>query len=313
MTYTYRLAGENLELAEAELKGFLKSQEIQEEVERSGRLAETSSDPSQLKRLALTHEVTRKKAEITKEELEEFEPDWKPENSFSITCKKLGSEKNPPEIEEILGEKYSSDDNSVDLEEPETEIYAYLTREKIIIGELVQDINRGLYKKRSNEKRPFSSPVSLDPVLARVLVNLSEVKPGEKLLDPFCGTGGILIEAGLCGIMPLGTDTKKEMVKGTRKNLEEYGILAHDIRRIDAEESLEEFDNVGALITDLPYGKASKVEGEIEEKFMDLIEDFDGKVVFMYDEPKLDGLEADFEIYVHKSLTRYIFCYQTRL
>ncbi|MFB6100757.1 MAG: TRM11 family methyltransferase, partial [Candidatus Nanohalobium sp.] len=161
---------------------------------------------------------------------------------------------------------------------------------------------------RSNEKRPFSSPVSLDPVLARVLVNLSGTPLGGKILDPFCGTGGILIEAGLCGILPLGTDTKGEMVEGTRENLEEYGVINHNIQQEDAEKSLELFDyEIDALITDLPYGKASKVEGEVEEKFLDLVEGFGGNVVFMYDRPSLGGFEADYEVYVHKNLTRYIY------
>jgi len=307
MTYIYRLAGENLKLAESELKGYLKSQKISEKPQRNGRIAQTKSEPNQLKRLALVHEVTKKKTETCIKELEDFQPDWKPENSFSITCKTLKGDGKPPEIEEKLGEKYSKEGNTVDLEKPETEIYAYLQEEKIVIGELVQDINRGLFKERSNEKRPFSSPVSLDPVLARVLVNLSETKPGEALLDPFCGTGGILIEAGLCGIKAQGTDTKKEMVDGTRKNLEKYGIINHVIRELDAEKSLEKFEQVDTIVTDLPYGKASKVEGKIEEKFLNLTEEFNGKVVFMYDKPKLGDYKADFEIYVHKNLTRYVY------
>jgi len=307
MTYIYRLAGENIKLAEAEVKGFLRSQNIDEKPERQGRIAKTRSEPNQLKRLALVHEITQKKTEISIKELEEFDPDWKPENSFSIKCKVLKGDRKAPKIEEVLGEKYSTEQNTVDLEKPETEIYAYLQEEKLVIGEIVQDINRGLFKERSNEKRPFSSPVSLDPVLARTLVNLSETKPGEAVLDPFCGTGGILIEAGLCAILTQGTDTKKEMVRGTRKNLEKYGIINHDIRELDAEKSLEEFKETDTIITDLPYGKASKVEGEIKEKFLTLVENFDGKIVFMYDKPELSDLEAEFEIYVHKNLTRYVY------
>ena len=303
MSYLYRLAGENLELAEAELNGYLKSQEIDEEAERRNRLAETESEPDQLKRLALTHEICRKNYEIKRDNLE---VQTGVEGSFAVKCKVLEGDADPKEIEKEIGRKISSGENSVDLEDPETTFYAYLLGEKILIGELVQDIPRGLFGKRSNEKRPFSSPVSLDPELARVLVNLSEVPAGGKILDPFCGTGGILIEAGLCGILPQGCDTKEEMVSGTEENLEEYGILNHDIRQIDAEKSLENF-NPDAIVTDLPYGKASKVEGEIEQKFLELIEKLDGKTVFMYDKPELGDLEAEYEVYVHKNLTRYIY------
>lgn len=308
MTYLYRLAGENLELAEAELKGFLRSQDINENPERYERIAETEKHPDMLKRLALTHEVSKKRAEIDLKKLENIDLELAVEGNFAVKCKVIEGEADPQEIERKIGEKLENSENSVNLEDPDTEILAYVLDESILIGELVQDINRGLFQKRSNEKRPFSSPVSLDPVLARVLVNLAEIPTGKAVLDPFCGTGGILIEAGLCGILPLGTDTKEEMVNGARKNLEEYGIINHKIKQEDAENSLKSFDyEPSTIITDLPYGKASKIEGEIKQKFLNLIEDFEGKIVFMYDEPRLGEMEANFEIYVHKNLTRYIF------
>lgn len=147
----------------------------------------------------------------------------------------------------------------------------------------------------------------MDPVLARVLVNLSEVSAGESVLDPFCGTGGILIEAGLCGILPKGLDIQEKMVEGCKENLENYGILNHDIREGDISEVNDIFDEYHAIITDLPYGKASQQKNEAVEKFLDLIENFDRKTVFMYNEASLGSYEADFEVYVHKSLTRYIF------
>jgi tRNA (guanine10-N2)-dimethyltransferase len=308
MTYIYRLAGENLEIAEAELKGFLKSQEVEEEPDRQSRIAETESEPEMLKRLALTHEVSRKIAEIDPDNLQDTEIDYRLEGSFAVNCKIIEGEEDPQKIEEQLGEKLDTEESTVDLENPDTEVTVYVAGEKIVIGELIQDIPRGKFQDRTNEKRPFSSPVSLDPVLARVLVNLAEIPAGGKVLDPFCGTGGILIEAGLCGTLPCGADVKEEMVKGTRKNLEEYGIINHDIRKLDAEKVLKGFETgFDAVITDLPYGKASKIEGETEKKFLNLIEEFDGKAVFMYDKPKLGKFKADFEVYIHKNLTRYIF------
>lgn len=307
MTYIYRLAGENLELAEAELKGFLKSQGIEEKPERKERIAKTQKHPEQLKRLALVHEVSKKIAEIELDELKKSEISYEVEQSFAVKSEVLEGDKNPEKIEETLGEKIAGENNAVDLENPETVINAYVQKGKITIGKQVQDIPRGLYQERTNEKRPYSSPISLDPVLARVLINLSETPPGGKILDPFCGTGGILIEAGLCGIMPLGTDIQKEMVNGTQKNLEEYGITNHKIRKQKAENSLNQLKNVSAIVTDLPYGKASKKQERTEEKFLELIDNFKGKTVFMYNQPELGTHEANFEVYQHKNLTRYIY------
>jgi len=300
MTYFYRLAGENLKLAEAELKGFVKTQGIAE-VKRKGQLAMTREHPDQLKRLALTHEVIR-----------EIEPEkYRPNGSYAVRTENLSEKEFDREkIVSEIGEKISGLTNTVDLENPKNIVKAYKTEKGLIIGELVQDIQRGLFDERSNENRPFSSPISMDPVLARVLVNLSETSAGEFILDPFCGTGGILIEAGLCGIGVKGLDIQEEMVSGTEENLENYGILNHEIRKGDISDIKEIFDEYDAVISDLPYGKASKQENKALEKFLDLIEDFDGKTVFMYNEASLGDYEADFEVYVHKNLTRHIFLLQ---
>jgi len=307
MTYIYKLAGENLELAEAELKGFLRSQEIDETPQRAGRIAETDSEPQQLKRLALTHEVVKKIEEI---EREQYEIDYEIQDSFAVRAENLtDKEVDTQVIESEIGRTLETEDNSVDLERPDTLIRVYVKEEKLILGKLIEDIPRHLYEKRVNQERPYSSPVSLNPVLARVLVNLSEARPGKNILDPFCGTGGLLIEAGLCGIGVHGLDFQKEMVKGTRKNLEEYGIIAHNIREGRIEDCSEIFDqDFEAIITDLPYGNASKKEGEPIKVFLRILNEYsDSKIVFMYDKKSLDDFEADFEVYVHKNLTRYIF------
>ena len=292
MTYIYRLAGENLELAEAELRGFLRSQGIDESPERTGRLAFTQSHPGQLKRLALTHEISEKK------DLEAYTPT----GSFKVNAK---TGNNPQELEERLGDQLSSPENTVDLENPDTEINAYQVEDSLVIGEQVQKINRGLYQERSNEKRPYSAPVSLDPVLARVMVNLSEAKPGDTVLDPFCGTGGILIEAGLCGCAVRGFDAQREMVTGTERNLENYGVINHEVEAEKIQDS--SFNSADVVVTDLPYGKSSAEKGNPVKAFLEKIKEFDGPAVFMYDEPRIEGLEPVHEIYIHGSLTRYIF------
>lgn len=306
MSYIYLLAGENLELSEAELNGFLESQGIDERAERRDRLAETESEPMkpQLKRLALTHEVS----ELIQRS-ENLETDYRPDGSFAVRAFDLTGGADTKAVERKLGAELETSGNSVELENPEEIVRVYIFEDEYVIGRLVEDIDRSLFEKRKNQERPFSSPVSLDPVLARTLVNLSGVKPGEKLLDPFCGTGGILIEAGLCGVEVYGTDLQEEMVEGTRENLEEYGIIRHDIRQLSIDEVREELDQeFEAVVTDLPYGKASKTEGNPTEEFLEVAEELtDGKTVFMSDQESINDLEPEFQIYVHKNLTRYIY------
>lgn len=297
MTYYYLLAGDNLELARAELEGFLETQEI-ENIEHSGRISKTEEHPTQLRRLALTHEVA-----------EEIDiDDYKPQGKYAVRTENLSDEEfESKKVEREVGEKISGLTNEVDLESPDTIVKVYNTEEGLVYTELVEDIPRGLFENRQNQKRPFSSPISLDPVLARVMVNLSSVKAEDYVLDPFCGTGGILIEAGLCGIGVKGLDTQEEMIEGTVENLEEYGILNYEVQQGDVSEAGELFDKYNAVISDLPYGKASKVEENPVKKFLELIKNFEGKTVFMYNEASIGNYEADFEVYVHKNLTRYIF------
>ncbi|MFB6204020.1 MAG: methyltransferase domain-containing protein [Candidatus Nanohaloarchaea archaeon] len=302
MSYLYRLAGDDMELAEADLNGFLESQGL-EEAERHGRIALTDSEPEQLRRLALTHEVSRLEWQG---DIDDFRTDYRPEGSFAVRVHGAG---NSRELQERIGRVLETEENSVDLENPENVLNLYITEEKAFLGEQVDDLPRGKFEERKNHERPFSSPVSLDPSLARLLVNLSAVPAGGHVLDPFCGTGGILIEAGLCGIGVHGLDIQEDMVSGTEKNLEEYGIIAHEIREGEVSQAREIFDQeFDAVITDLPYGKASRKEQEPVKEFLEVAPDLtDGKIVFMSDQSQVGEHEPEYEVYVHRNLTRYIY------
>lgn len=306
--YTYYIAGENLGLAEAELNGFLQSQNIDEKPERDNRLCLTEAEPTALKRLALTHEVGK---------LLDIKNDWtnleaanKKENTYCVRAENLAKNKlgmDKEEIEKEIGSMLQTENNSVDLENPDLMFKVYFTGDKYYLTRTVQNIDRNLFDERVNQKRPFASPISMDPVLARVLVNLSGVSAGENVLDPLCGTGGILIEAGLCGIGVYGLDMQEEMVEGTKENLEKYGIINHDIRKGRLEDIENIFDKeFNAVVTDLPYGKASKIKDDVVEDFLSFIQGKEN-VVFVFNEPEIDGLESDFEVYIHKNLTRYIY------
>jgi tRNA G10 N-methylase Trm11 len=62
----------------------------------------------------------------------------------------------------------------------------------------------------------------LPPKIARLLVNLALPAGGEgkRLLDPFCGTGTVVLEAMMVGAQGLGTDLRIEAIGQTQKNCE---------------------------------------------------------------------------------------------
>ncbi len=55
--------------------------------------------------------------------------------------------------------------------------------------------------------------------LAKIMINLSGIKKGQTLLDPFCGVGVILQEAGLMGCSVMGIDKDATMVNYSYANL----------------------------------------------------------------------------------------------
>jgi tRNA G10 N-methylase Trm11 len=60
----------------------------------------------------------------------------------------------------------------------------------------------------------------LPPKLAQIMINLSQAKPRNTILDPFCGSGTILTEAMLMGYQNLiGSDISAKAINDTKKNI----------------------------------------------------------------------------------------------
>lgn len=146
----------------------------------------------------------------------------------------------------------------VELKNPQTSIQLLITRKRAYCGLLVFE-NRENFESRKSHLRPFHSPSSLNPRLARALINLTGIGSNEILIDPFCGAGGFLIEAGLMEIRTVGYDINRIMVDGCRKNLEYFHINNFSLKARNALDISDKFD---CMVTDLPYGLNSNVVSE---------------------------------------------------
>lgn len=61
----------------------------------------------------------------------------------------------------------------------------------------------------------------LPPKLAKIMLNLAKVNKKTVLLDPFCGSGTVLMEGAVLGIEKMyGTDISKKAIEDTEKNLQ---------------------------------------------------------------------------------------------
>ena len=111
-------------------------------------------------------------------------------------------------------------------------------------------------KQRGTMKPAPHPDIAMSPRLARALVNLADLKPGQTLLDPFCGSGTILIEARGKSLRCLGLDSRSARVQQARENLRwSAGGLSdrgYDIRKGDAREAsrLLRGTRVDAVVTE---------------------------------------------------------------
>ena len=173
-------------------------------------------------------------------------------------------------------------------------------------------------EQRRAPMRPFFSPVSLHPKFGRYLVNVSMTRPGDLVLDPFCGTGGILIEAALMGRRIVGSDISLSMVMGARLNLKYFGYSDAKIIRSSVSE-LDLDEKAAAIITDMPYGRNSSLHGDNIDQlyhesfaaFHNLLADKAHCALIVGDSGLLELSKEFFSLVSmvpvpqHKSLTRY--------
>jgi tRNA (guanine10-N2)-dimethyltransferase len=222
----------------------------------------------------------------------------------------------------------------VNLKNPKTSIEFFIIDNKIYSVKLVKELKQN-FLARKPHKRPELHPTGLHPKLARALINLAGAE--KEIMDPFCGVGGILIEAGLMDIKPIGYDLYKIMIDKAKTNLKHFKIKNYKLINEDALKIKKKYNYI---VTDPPYGMNTSIwirKGNKNEKLpinqtnkkqnLKQLEDFYLKflkvlkkilkkkavVIFPHyvNYKKLIRkvnlkIEKEFEQYIHGSLTRKI-------
>lgn len=209
----------------------------------------------------------------------------------------------------------------VDLDAPDHELRALFSGDSCVLGWLVAHSVRD-FGDRMPSKRPFFQPGSMGPLLARALANIAGARPGVCVLDPMCGTGGLLIEAGLSGADVIGLDAQSKMVHGTRENLTQYlsggasAVLTGTATRLPFPD-----DAIDAVVFDAPYGRQSKIveddtDGGLEQLVRSTLDEANrvaARTVLVADRSWEEtataagwSVENTFTQRVHASLTRHI-------
>ena len=70
---------------------------------------------------------------------------------------------------------------------------------RYIFGRILFSSVENIQNKYSIKDRPFVGTTTMDPIAAHVAAVAADISPGMVVLDPFCGTGSLLIAAAHLG------------------------------------------------------------------------------------------------------------------
>ena len=151
---------------------------------------------------------------------------------------------------------------------------------ELFFGRWITSGQRDLIRKLSLKTRKFIGNTSMDPQLSLIMANQAQVQKGDIVLDPFVGTGSLLVAASHFGGYTLGTDIDFLMLHGrtrptriTQKirekdesiaaNMSQYEKRSYyiDVVVSDFSYPLWRSDmRIDAIITDPPYGIRESTE-----------------------------------------------------
>ncbi len=309
MKFMFFLSGDNVELAKEEALAVANAKSS----DLYGRILIADCRKFNFERLAFTHKVyglvfisdekgLEKKLQKTK---------WQKFYKDNFRVRTKFTEYPERKIAAFVWDSLKNP--KVKMDNPKTKIDLYYQDQKYICGIEVADIEK-TYMERRPHLRPGFHPSSMNPKLARACVNLSSIKKGQTLYDPFCGTGGMLIEAGLIGCNLIGSDISRKMLWFAKKNLESYK-MKYKIFEADATKVKFKCD---AIVSDPPYGIMSSLH---KREKIGLYEEFldnayrqmkkGQKLVFVL--PSTTKFKTKFknvktlDQYVHGSLTRRVY------
>jgi tRNA (guanine6-N2)-methyltransferase len=183
-----------------------------------------------------------------------------PSPSFSVTANFVGRRNyTSDEIKAAVAEAVTAAHGWLYTAEDESEINlrVFIDHEHALVGVRASE--------RSLHARPYKQDHvsgSLKPSVAAAMLELAEVRPGARLLDPFCGAGTIAIEAALLGAWATAGDRDPAALAAAAANAARAKVSL-PLCRWDAA-LLPLLDGTAdCVVTNLPWGRQIRVDAEL--------------------------------------------------
>ncbi len=306
MKYLFIL-GRNPELSLMELKSYFtkeKNKILSQKLITNGFLIELEKEISKelIDKLGGTISIGKVISEI--DELEKADIYMGKENKFNYCLWNYSKEED--EVSNYLKKRFRSEKlkstekklkNFMELQNGDKaqSLSSKLINEEYFVfdnffGKIIQKSDYESIEKRDIKKPVRREALSISPRLAKILINLSEVKNGETLLDAFCGIGVILQEALLQKIKVIGIDKDQKAIQGAKTNLKWFKFSEENYKLINEDSSKASFGNVSGMSSEPDFGETLK-KIPTKEKAEKMIKKFENLMVHVINnlKNKIDG------------------------
>ncbi len=188
--------------------------------------------------------------------------------AFSVTASFVGKRNySAVEIKSALSEsivnlrdwRYTDNDAVADLN-----VRVFIEGETAFVG-----LRLGRRPLHEREYKKAHRAGSLKPTVAAAMLRLAGIAPGQSLLDPCCGAGTILAEAGKFGAAARGSDIDLSAVSAARANARAAGIAAN-INAWDARALPIPDGSVERIVSNLPWGRQVAIGGDLRLFYRDV-------------------------------------------
>ncbi len=179
------------------------------------------------------------------------------------------------QLSESYYEVYKIHDNKIEIETDNLDKVLKTLCRSVFIKSVVVDnreiiYGRGFTVNRVPLQRVDTASAPLEPVVSRLLINLAQVQEGSRVLDPFCGSGGILSEARMCGAYVVCGDLVFRYVKNSLRNLDKF---MSDFYVADSAQLCLRQCTFDVIVCDPPYSRLSVIDRDIDILYLEFLKE----------------------------------------